>query len=150
MFVWLFEGELEVALHCTQDWSVFSTVSAWKSGNRWWQDETDLIKKSHAMAPASAAASGHHLQELGSLTHEKDLGGVMKNLPCSVGYSSCSTISLFSHNRGKKCIYFHLNLLLPGPLQLLRSCSYSGKSTELGRGTTKSLLTLPLFGLTWH
>lgn len=106
MFIWLFEGELEVALHCSQVWSVFSTISAWRSGNRWWQDETDLIKRSHAMAPASAAASGHHLQELGSLTHEKDLGGVMKNLPCSVGYSSCSTHSLFSHNGGKNVFIF--------------------------------------------
>lgn len=74
------------------------------------------------MAPASAAASGHHLQELGSLTHEKDLGGVMKNLSCSVGSSSCSTQSFTQ--QGKKCIYFHLNLLL---LQLLRSSYRIGK-----------------------
>lgn len=46
--------------------------------------------KTCAVVPASAAASGHHLQEVGTLTYEKGLGWVMRNLPCSIGYySSC-------------------------------------------------------------
>lgn len=90
MFIWLSGGEVEVALGCTQVWSVFCTISAWRRGNRWWQDEIDLIKR----ICAPAAASGHHLQEVGSLTHEKDLGWVMRNLPCSRGYCSCYSVFL--------------------------------------------------------
>lgn len=71
------------------------------------------------MAPASAAASGHHLQELGSLTHEKDLGGVMKNLSCSVGSSSCSTQSF--HTTGEKMYLFSFELAITATAQIILS-----------------------------
>lgn len=70
--IWLSEGKWEVALDCTQVWSVFSTICAWRSGNRWWKDRTNFIMGSHTPVPASAVASGHHLQKLGSLTLEEE------------------------------------------------------------------------------
>lgn len=110
--IWLSEGEWEIALGCTQVWSVFSTMSAWRSGNRWWKDGTDFTMVSHALVPASAVAWGHHLQKLGSLTlsaeEPANEWGLLRQL---------LTVGLYA--AGVKHIYFHLNFLLCVQMDLL-------------------------------
>lgn len=104
IFIWISEGELEVVLGCTQIWSVFSTISAWRSGNRCWKDGTDFMKGSHALVPASAVASGHHLQELGSLAHEKNLDWVLDEDSAMWGLPGQLLRVFFYAAEGKTCL----------------------------------------------